>query len=115
MFNITHGDNQPITSNISQKCQMFSLEIFKSMSWYFSRDLFKDLFHVLLIHSIFFHKTLNQLSMKLILTQREMRSYALEYSVRGFSTPKYVASIDLSFHFRGHLSHILGYIYIDGQ
>ena len=69
-----HGVKVPTTSNISQKCLTFSLEIFKSSGWYFSSNLFKDFFCVLFIAKTTPQKkiadTLIQVTMKLILKQR---------------------------------------------
>ena len=48
-FSIMHVFQVPFTSNISQKFLTFFLEVFRSRLWYFSRNLFKDLFHFLLI------------------------------------------------------------------
>ena len=96
-----HVVNEPITSNISQKCQTFSLGIFNSRGWYLNRDLFKYLFHLLLIFTTTpckkNSKTLIQVSMKLITSQRETREYVVKYFGWVLTPPKSVASVDLSF------------------
>ena len=72
-----HVVQVPFTPNISQKCLTFLLEIFRHRIWYFSRNLFKYLFHFSLMGTTtprkFFANTLSQVSMKLILTQGETR------------------------------------------
>ena len=76
-FGTEYGVNEQITSNISQNRQTFSFEIFMSWSSSFRRDLFKYLFHIILIGTttpqFFFAKTLRHVYMKLTLTQIERR------------------------------------------
>ena len=94
---ILHVDKSPINTNISQKSLTFSLEIFKSRSWYFSRNVLKDSLHIILIGTTtpFFVKELSQVYMKLIHTQRKTIVFIVEYSGRGLPPPKFVASVDL--------------------
>ena len=99
-FSITNVVRVPFTSNISQKYLTFYLEIFKSRSWYFSRN-FKYLFHFLLIGPTtprkFFCQGVDPSVCKFNTEKRETKGFIAESSGRGLPSPKFVASVELSF------------------